>query len=207
MTTKSKKTVENLEKTLNKSSLVDSAEQLELLIERAKKAQKIFATFTQEQVDAIFKAAATAADKARIPLAKMAKEELKQLENSLANDVNVNTPAAVESALEFQDKNQPKDYVPTLFEAVMINKVNELTAKYENAEFDKVYLYGALDEYKTEKQEDGIKFASLDELAFIEAVKEYTALSMLKALKFESFNKYEIQDMAQAYAESTVISK
>lgn len=139
--------------------------------------------------------------------AKMAKEELKQLENSLANDVNVNTPAAVESALEFQDKNQPKDYVPTLFEAVMINKVNELTAKYENAEFDKVYLYGALDEYRTEKQEDGIKFASLDELAFIEAVKEYTALSMLKALKFESFNKYEIQDMAQTYAESTVISK
>ena len=42
MTTKSKKTVETLEKTLNKSNLVDSAEQLELLIERAKKAQKIF---------------------------------------------------------------------------------------------------------------------------------------------------------------------
>ena len=36
-----------------------------------KEAQKIFATFTQEQVDKIFKAAATAADKARIPLAKM----------------------------------------------------------------------------------------------------------------------------------------
>lgn len=48
MTTKSKKNVETLEKTLNKSTLVDSAEQLELLIERAKKAQKIFATFTQE---------------------------------------------------------------------------------------------------------------------------------------------------------------
>ena len=38
MATKSKKTVENLEKTLNKSSLVDNAEQLELLIERVKKA-------------------------------------------------------------------------------------------------------------------------------------------------------------------------
>ena len=75
MTTKSKKNVETLEKVLNKSNLVDSAEQLELLIERAKKAQKIFATFTQEQVDAIFKAAATAADKARIPLARMAHEE------------------------------------------------------------------------------------------------------------------------------------
>ena len=75
MTTKSKKNVEKLEKALNKSTLVDNAEQLELLIERVKKAQKIYATFTQEQVDAIFKAAATAADKARIPLARMAAEE------------------------------------------------------------------------------------------------------------------------------------
>ena len=40
-----------------------------------KEAQKIFAAFTQEQVDKIFKAAATAADKARIPLAKDAVEE------------------------------------------------------------------------------------------------------------------------------------
>lgn len=75
MTTKSTKTVETLEKALNKPSIVDSSEQLELLIERVKKAQKIFSTFTQEQVDAIFKAASTAADKARIPLAKMAVEE------------------------------------------------------------------------------------------------------------------------------------
>ncbi|MBE7712333.1 MAG: bifunctional acetaldehyde-CoA/alcohol dehydrogenase [Cyanobacteria bacterium SIG26] len=75
MTTKSKKTVENLEKALTKSNLVDSAEQLELLIERVKKAQKLYSTFSQEKVDAIFKAAATAADKARIPLARMAVEE------------------------------------------------------------------------------------------------------------------------------------
>ena len=38
-------------------------------------AQKIYAGFTQEQVDKIFLAAATAADKARIPLAKLAVEE------------------------------------------------------------------------------------------------------------------------------------
>src|SRR5574344_1842544 len=75
MTTKSKKTVENLEKVLTKSNLVDNAEQLELLIERVKKAQKLYETFSQEQVDKIFKAAATAADKARIPLAKMAVAE------------------------------------------------------------------------------------------------------------------------------------
>jgi len=39
MTTQSKKNVEKLEKALNKSTLVDNAEQLELLIERVKKAQ------------------------------------------------------------------------------------------------------------------------------------------------------------------------
>ncbi len=75
MTTKSKKNVESLEKALSHDSIVDSPEKLELLLERVKKAQKIYSTYTQEQVDAIFKAAATAADKARIPLAKMAAEE------------------------------------------------------------------------------------------------------------------------------------
>ena len=54
------------------TNAVNSIEALNQLIERAKKAQEIYSTFTQEQVDKIFKAAATAADKARIPLAKMA---------------------------------------------------------------------------------------------------------------------------------------
>ena len=57
------------------SETVETAEQLEALIDRVVAAQKEFATFSQEQVDKIFKAAATAADKARIPLAKMAHEE------------------------------------------------------------------------------------------------------------------------------------
>ncbi len=57
------------------TELVETAEQLDALVDRVVAAQKEFATFTQEQVDKIFKAAATAADKARIPLAKMAAEE------------------------------------------------------------------------------------------------------------------------------------
>ena len=48
---------------------------LEQAIERTRAAQKIFASYTQEQVDKIFLAAAIAADKARIPLAKSAFEE------------------------------------------------------------------------------------------------------------------------------------
>ncbi len=55
--------------------VVDSVKALEAAIARVKAAQKKFAEYTQEQVDKIFLAAATAADKARIPLAKMAVEE------------------------------------------------------------------------------------------------------------------------------------
>ncbi len=55
--------------------VVDSVEALEAAIGRVKAAQKKFAEYTQEQVDKIFLAAATAADKARITLAKMAVEE------------------------------------------------------------------------------------------------------------------------------------
>ena len=75
MTTKTKKNVESLEKSLEASNVVETLDQLESLISRVHKAQRIFATFSQEKVDAIFKAAATAADKARIPLARMAVEE------------------------------------------------------------------------------------------------------------------------------------
>ncbi|MBQ3102321.1 aldehyde dehydrogenase family protein, partial [bacterium] len=57
------------------TGLVDTVEALNELLDRVQKAQKEFSKFSQEQVDKIFKAAATAADKARIPLARMAVEE------------------------------------------------------------------------------------------------------------------------------------
>ena len=55
--------------------ICDSVEKLEQEISRVRAAQKIFATYTQEQVDKIFLACATAANKERIPLAKLAVEE------------------------------------------------------------------------------------------------------------------------------------
>jgi acetaldehyde dehydrogenase/alcohol dehydrogenase len=58
-----------------KYPLVDSAAALEELIGRVKRAQITFAAYSQEQVDKIFKEAAVAANRARIPLAKMAAEE------------------------------------------------------------------------------------------------------------------------------------
>ena len=58
-----------------KTAIIDNVEALEARLAALKKAQAQFATYTQEQVDKIFLAAATAADKERIPLAKMAVAE------------------------------------------------------------------------------------------------------------------------------------
>ena len=55
--------------------IIDGVEKLMEAINRMREAQKKFALYTQEQVDKIFLAAASAANKARIPLAKMAVEE------------------------------------------------------------------------------------------------------------------------------------
>jgi len=55
--------------------ICDSVEKLESEIKRVRKAQEVFAKFSQEQVDKIFFACAVAANKARIPLAKFAVEE------------------------------------------------------------------------------------------------------------------------------------
>ena len=47
--------------------VVDSAESFEALLEQVRQAQRVFAGYTQERVDAIFQAAAAAADRARVP--------------------------------------------------------------------------------------------------------------------------------------------
>ncbi|AYY80849.1 MULTISPECIES: bifunctional acetaldehyde-CoA/alcohol dehydrogenase [Proteus] len=54
---------------------VTNVTELNDLVARVKKAQREFANFSQEQVDAIFRAAALAAADARIPLAKLAVKE------------------------------------------------------------------------------------------------------------------------------------
>ena len=59
----------------NKYPAVTNAEELQAVIARVRAAQKRFAEFSQADVDRIFLAAATAANRARIPLAKMAVAE------------------------------------------------------------------------------------------------------------------------------------
>ena len=57
------------------TGLVDNVDALIAKMAQVREAQRIFSTYTQEQVDKIFLAAAIAANQQRIPLAKMAVEE------------------------------------------------------------------------------------------------------------------------------------
>ncbi len=60
---------------MNEYKIIDSVESLEEGFKRVRAAQEKFSTYTQEEVDRIFLAAASAANKERLPLAKMAVEE------------------------------------------------------------------------------------------------------------------------------------
>lgn len=55
--------------------IIDNVDALIAKMDAMKEAQRVFATYTQEQVDKIFYEAASAANKMRLPLAKMAVEE------------------------------------------------------------------------------------------------------------------------------------
>lgn len=98
-------------------SAVDSKESFEALLARVRQAQQEFARFSQEQVDAIFKAAAMAANQARIPLAKEAVAETgmgivedKVIKNHFASEYiynaykNVRTCGVVEEDSAFGTK-------------------------------------------------------------------------------------------------------
>ncbi len=77
--------------------VVTNTQELEQLIERVKVAQQKYASFSQAQVDVIFKKAALAANAARIPLAKMAVAETgmgviedKVIKNHFASEIIYN---------------------------------------------------------------------------------------------------------------------
>ena len=85
-------------KTTTAPEVIDTAEALEAKLQAMREAQKVFSTYSQEQVDRIFFEAAMAANKARIPLAKMAVEETgmgvvedKVIKNHYAAEYTYNT--------------------------------------------------------------------------------------------------------------------
>ena len=93
---------------------IDSAAALEAKLPEIRAAQAAYAEFTQEQVDKICEAAAMAADKMRIPLAKMAHEETKA--GIVVDKITKNNYAAEPVAYTHLDvyKRQSR-HCPTIF--------------------------------------------------------------------------------------------
>ena len=60
---------------ISRAGMVTNVQELDALVQRVRAAQQTYATFSQEKVDAIFRAAALAANAARIPLAQQAAKE------------------------------------------------------------------------------------------------------------------------------------
>ena len=115
--------------------------------------------------------------------AKEEKENMKQIETDLANDINVKSEAAIEREL--------------LFEGIMIGKMNKLS--YTTESTDDVYLYNAMKDYTGAFYEGG-ESATAEEIAFVESVRELTLLSMERALKIKKYSLQDIKNLANEYA-------
>lgn len=132
---------------------------------------------------------------AEIVRAKREKDEAKALEAELANNLDITNEAAIDSELELRGMKDKKVFQPSLFEGIMIGKLEKTSLMSESG--SSTYLYNALSDYGIESNGS---FASPEEVAFVESVREYTLLNISKALKLENFNLNMIREMAQDYA-------
>ena len=129
--------------------------------------------------------------------AKEEKENMKQIETDLANDINVKSEAAIERELSLRGINRKAVFQPSLFEGIMIGKMNKLS--YTTESTDDVYLYNAMKDYTGAFYEGGDS-ATPEEIAFVESVRELTLLSMERALKIKKYSLQDIKNLANEYA-------
>lgn len=123
--------------------------------------------------------------------AREEKEKNKALEKELANDLNINTESAIESALELRGLNRPSVYQPTLMEGIMISRTKEA----ENGMFES-YTYHALEDYGMDTDENSKMYQ-----AMVESVKEYTWITMENSfMRAKPRNMKEMRSLANDYA-------
>lgn len=132
-----------------------------------------------------------------ITRAKKEKQEIKNLENEMTNDMKVNTESAIDDYLELKGITEKKTFNPTLFQGIMIGKLNELSALQESGQLENQPLYNTLEAYGMVNESSE---SSIEERAFVESVKELAKIELLSTLRLESFGKKAIDDMANEYA-------
>lgn len=133
-----------------------------------------------------------------ITRAKKEKQEIEELENELSNDMKVKTEEAIDYRLALAGLTERKVFNPSLFQGIMIGKVNQLTKMQESGTLGSDFLYNTLEDYG---MMESTQEPSIEERAFVESVKELTKIQLIKTLCMERFNLQDIRDMALEYAQ------
>lgn len=133
-----------------------------------------------------------------ITRAKKEKQEIEELENELSNDMKVKTEEAIDYRLALAGLTERKVFNPSLFQGIMIGKVNQLTKMQESGTLESDFLYNTLEDYG---MMESTQEPSIEERAFVESVKELTKIQLIKTLCMERFNLQDIRDMALEYAQ------
>lgn len=127
--------------------------------------------------------------------AKKAKDEAREFEKELAADITVTSESVIEHKMNLKGMKDTRTFQPSLFQGIMIGKVNEFM------ESEVPNLYGAVNAYRNlDDETDVTTESSNEEYAFVESIKEFTKLNIIKALKFEKFSLNDIRSMASEYA-------
>lgn len=133
-----------------------------------------------------------------ITRAKKEKQEIEELENELSNDMKVKTEEAIDYRLALAGLTERKVFNPSLFQGIMIGKVNQLIKMQESGTLGSDFLYNTLEDYG---MMESTQEPSIEERAFVESVKELTKIQLIKTLCMERFNLQDIRDMALEYAQ------
>lgn len=130
--------------------------------------------------------------KSEIIRAREKKENLKAVEAELAQDEDIKTPEQVQEALELRNMIN-KDYDTTLFESIFLKNTNKYTKMFESGNWNDIYTYDALEPLGF--YNESAKTASVNELAYIDTICEYTMIEMVNVLRFDKFDKYKVDNM------------
>lgn len=123
------------------------------------------------------------------------KRTMKEIESELENDMNITTEESVQSELRRRGYAQATIFQPSLFQGIMMGKIDESRMVCESGDAE-VSLYNATEPLGREIEEN----YTVEDRAFVESVKEYTMLSIMKACRLKEYTPFTVERLANSYA-------
>lgn len=137
---------------------------------------------------------------AEISRAKAQKEANQKIEQELANDMSVKTESDINDILTMRGMLDEREFTPSLFQGIMIGNINTVQKMFESGHTTDYYVKESVAEYANES-ETVSRPATVEEVAFLESVKELTKLNIVKALRMEKLDLNRVDDLAVEYSQ------